>query len=376
MIHSKYYINRSVKALILILFALWGLPNRNLQAQANCAIVDTVCTTGATDFFVNDDGTSTYIWTTNNGATLTVPAGDTLVVIDWSTSTVSNGLDSICLELSPTCTICRVSYLKECVVCAPNLFTQTIKRKGALTLCEILAADPTHPLASQDCDGGGEDNLSECMDGNNPEDPSDDCVVQIIVKDVDFAVWARTGALSTLDPAMCIDDININWGALGTWTQTTTGGSTLTFGGGTNSGDMICDNTGMTNAWEDAYNSTILTSGTSGCVSFTITEDEKSAHFHVGLTEEQSVIDGTWGTGYCQIYVDGNTQINSWRVTTVAPGFPANPFSFNSGWQTTGWTFPMSFDICIDASTAEYYVNKDGVEVARIPIPSTTTTCP
>ena len=58
--------------------------------------------------------------------------------------------------------------------CKPNIFTQTVKRIGTPTMCEILIADPTHPLGSQDCDGGGTDNLTECQNGNNPEDPSDD----------------------------------------------------------------------------------------------------------------------------------------------------------------------------------------------------------
>ncbi len=46
---------------------------------------------------------------------------------------------------------------------------------GNVDLCAILAADPNNPLATQDCDNGGIDNMTECNIGTNPLDPSDDC---------------------------------------------------------------------------------------------------------------------------------------------------------------------------------------------------------
>jgi len=157
MINSTYNINRLAITFILMLLAILGLQNQVLQAQTACTLIDTVCTTGTTDFFVSDDGMSTYTWSTNNGATLTIPAGDTLVMVDWSTSTVSNGLDSVCVSSDGVCLTCRVSYLKACPLPCTTSFHQLIKRKGAPTLCERLAADPSHPLAIQDCDGGGQD---------------------------------------------------------------------------------------------------------------------------------------------------------------------------------------------------------------------------
>lgn len=370
MIHSKYTISHIKKIITLLVFVIVGFQSQTIHAQDGCTLIDTVCTSATTDMVVADDG-STYTWSTDNGATLT-PSGAN-VTVDWSTSTVVNGLDSVCVSTSATCIICRTFFLNSCCGPQPLLI---VKRVGAETLCEFLAANPTDPIGSEDCDAGGQDNLTECNEGQDPENPADDCVPEDVVKATKYVVWARTGALSTLDPSQCIDDIDVNWGTIGTWTQTTSGNSALTFSAGTNSGSMICDNTATANIWENAYNSSLLPASTSGCVSFTITEDEKSGHFQVCLTEEQSQIDGTWGTAYCQIYVDGNTQINAWRVTSVAPGFPANPFSYNSGWQYTGWTFPMSFDICIDATSKDYYVNKDGAEVARVPLPFTTTTCP
>ena len=49
-----------------------------------------------------------------------------------------------------------------------------IKKVGEPSLCEILNADPTHPLATADCDKGGIDNITECLNGGDPTDPIDD----------------------------------------------------------------------------------------------------------------------------------------------------------------------------------------------------------
>ena len=58
--------------------------------------------------------------------------------------------------------------------CGSDIFTQGIKTHGTPTICDILLLDNSHPLATQDCDRGGIDNLTECLSGANPEDPSDD----------------------------------------------------------------------------------------------------------------------------------------------------------------------------------------------------------
>jgi len=44
-------------------------------------------------------------------------------------------------------------------------------------ICEILEEDPDHAIGALDCDGGGQDNLSECNAGNNPSSIEDDVVV-------------------------------------------------------------------------------------------------------------------------------------------------------------------------------------------------------
>lgn len=46
-----------------------------------------------------------------------------------------------------------------------------------IDICELLAADPTSPLGTLDCDGGGQNNAEECSMGLNPISPVDDVVV-------------------------------------------------------------------------------------------------------------------------------------------------------------------------------------------------------
>ncbi len=101
-------------ALIIVLVSKIG--------RSQCAIgVDTICLNVPDTLFINSQPTLTsYNWFTNNGATLNVQTGDTLVYVDWSTSSVSNGLDSVCLVgiIDPTCsdTICIVQYLEDCTI--------------------------------------------------------------------------------------------------------------------------------------------------------------------------------------------------------------------------------------------------------------------
>lgn len=44
-------------------------------------------------------------------------------------------------------------------------------------VCAILTENPNHPLAQEDCDGGGQNNTEECAAGQNPSIPSDDIVI-------------------------------------------------------------------------------------------------------------------------------------------------------------------------------------------------------
>jgi len=179
MIKSKYAMNQYIRTLIIMLFFVVGLQNQNLIAQSACIPIDTVCTSGTTDFFVDYDGTSTYTWTTNNGATLTIPAGDTLVMVDWSTSTVSNGLDSVCVETSPICKVCRVSYLEDCGSCptsgsdkdndgVPDAIDLDTDNDGILDSEELVSC-PGSSIAWMHNEDGGQ---SDYATFNNPSDAS------------------------------------------------------------------------------------------------------------------------------------------------------------------------------------------------------------
>ncbi len=42
-------------------------------------------------------------------------------------------------------------------------------------ICFLIAGNPNHPMATLDCDGGGVDNITECSTGEDPSNPTDDC---------------------------------------------------------------------------------------------------------------------------------------------------------------------------------------------------------
>jgi len=50
---------------------------------------------------------------------------------------------------------------------------------GGQNICTIIGNNPNHPMASQDCDNGGVDNFTECQSGEDPSDPADDCIAAI-----------------------------------------------------------------------------------------------------------------------------------------------------------------------------------------------------
>ena len=61
---------------------------------------------------------------------------------------------------------------KQQAACNFSIFR--IKKIGEPTLCELIGTDSTHALALVDCDNGGVNNITECMEGKDPEDPRDD----------------------------------------------------------------------------------------------------------------------------------------------------------------------------------------------------------
>lgn len=84
------------------------------------------------------------------------------------------------------------------------------------TICQIIGYNPTHPLAVEDCDGGGIDNYTECSNGGDPSDPVDDCQV---------AMTAETDicALIQADPANPIANLDCDGGGVDNATECVNG---------------------------------------------------------------------------------------------------------------------------------------------------------
>ncbi len=134
------------KIILIINFIIVGI----LHSYGQCGIgVETVCVSDPDTLFINAQSEFTaYTWYTNNGATLAVQPGDTSVIIDWSTSSIIDGVDTICLVgvVDATCsdTICLATYLEVC-------------------------ADPCDPVASGNLDTDA-DGLSDICDLDDDND--------------------------------------------------------------------------------------------------------------------------------------------------------------------------------------------------------------
>ncbi len=68
----------------------------------------------------------------------------------------------------------------------------------AAALCAYIAANPNAPIASADCDNAGKDNQTECAEGTDPYDPSDDVAAPKTC--ADFANSAELCAYITANP--------------------------------------------------------------------------------------------------------------------------------------------------------------------------------
>jgi len=78
---------------IIFLVIIIGIAVNNGTSQCSLGI-DTICLSVQDTLFIYDQSDfASYDWFTNNGATLSVQTGDTLVYVDWSTSSISDGLD-------------------------------------------------------------------------------------------------------------------------------------------------------------------------------------------------------------------------------------------------------------------------------------------
>ena len=175
MCNYRIFMNKIFFLSIILLFVI-------KSGFSQCAVgVDTICSNQPDTLFIYEDAQFVNLnWFTDHGATLTTLPGDTMVTVDWSTSSIIDAVDSICLvgtdAMSCMDTICIVKYIKDCSppppVCNPGVII--IKKVGEPSLCTLINNDPSHPLAGVDCDAGGIDNITECQNGMDPTDPIDD----------------------------------------------------------------------------------------------------------------------------------------------------------------------------------------------------------
>lgn len=76
---------------------------------------------------------------------------------------------------------------------------------GNLNICQLINYDPGHPLAKEDCDDGGIDNWTECQNGGDPSEPSDDCEV-VIDEQIDICVLLASDPNNPLGDVDCDGD--------------------------------------------------------------------------------------------------------------------------------------------------------------------------
>lgn len=72
-------------------------------------------------------------------------------------------------------------------------------------LCATILADNSHPLSMVDCDGGGVNNLTECQSGEDPSNPSDDCITAINEGLLICALFVENGILNPNHPMASLD---------------------------------------------------------------------------------------------------------------------------------------------------------------------------
>jgi len=87
-------------------------------------------------------------------------------------------------------------------------------------ICTLINNDPTHPLAQLDCDNGGVSNYFECISAENPTDPSDDCQTAI---DEDLFICALITSGGVLDPTHPLANQDCDNGGVSNITECTNG---------------------------------------------------------------------------------------------------------------------------------------------------------
>jgi len=116
-----------------------------------------------------------------------------------------------------------MSNFAECLSgedpCDPSDDCQAVTDAG-LNICSIVLADPSGGMATADCDGGGIDNFTECNLGGDPTNPGDDCTVAI-ENDSDICT------LISDDPTHPIALVDCDGGGVSNGVECTNGGNPL-----------------------------------------------------------------------------------------------------------------------------------------------------
>ncbi len=99
----------------------------------------------------------------------------------------------------------------------------TAASSAGMDVCAVLTADPSNPLATQDCDNGGVDNQTECAAGTNPNAASDDCQAAI-------AEALNICALINYDPNHPLANLDCDDGGVDNFTECTNGQDPATAG--------------------------------------------------------------------------------------------------------------------------------------------------
>ncbi len=135
-----------------------GEPNK---LSATVAITDEWCGVTLGEATVTaSNGTSGYMYVWSDGQTSSTATG--LAAGEYSVTVLDS--KGCCILLSV------IVGLDDCDLC-------TEAENGVIDICTILATDPSHPIGMLDCDNGGVINATECANGGDPLDPSDDCSI-------------------------------------------------------------------------------------------------------------------------------------------------------------------------------------------------------
>ncbi len=98
----------------------------------------------------------------------------------------------------------------------------TVAANIGLDICAILSDDPTNALGQLDCDGGGVINAIECASGENPLFADDDCIAAL---DESLYICGLLSENGVLDPTAAIALADCDGGGIDNYTECINGGN-------------------------------------------------------------------------------------------------------------------------------------------------------